>query len=506
MTITINRKRKTSIEVFPTIDEFVIYLKNNYNNINFESSVINSSIESIYKFLLEDESNVQFIRLTRWLPSKFGFKHSNKFSLPFWFERGFTELEYKKYTKSFFKDSSDRLSKYLEDSKKERYIYDSDYSNLYLFNTIEFESNDIPKCKICDSNIILKKSVIQDKKIYLIERCENVNCITKNVNDKESRWKAFLPEDKYSEVKNNLKSVKRSFSKDFWIKKGLTEEESIRKVFEIQSNNSKKFKGKRTGKSKDKLKEKGYTDEEIRISCLSQWNLEYWIRRGYNEEESKEKVYKIQSYSAKHVDCEKRLLPSNVEYWVNRGHSEIESKKLVSKSQTTFSKDICIEKWGYEKGIDIFNDRTKKWLNSLKLNNNIFIGYSKISQELFNEIYNRLNRNFKYATNGGEFKIQRENGGFYFYDFTDIDNKLIIEYNGDMYHANPNKYCENDNPHPFRKEITSKEIWEKDRLKFESVEKLGYKVLTIWDSEFRYKGFKNKELIIERCINFLLNK
>ena len=122
MTITINRKRKTSIEVFPTIDEFVTYLKKNYNNINFESSIIKSSIESIYYFLLEDNSNIPMLRLTRWLPSKFGFKHSNKFSLPFWFERGFTELEYKKYTKSFFKDSSDRLSKYLEDSKKERYI------------------------------------------------------------------------------------------------------------------------------------------------------------------------------------------------------------------------------------------------------------------------------------------------------------------------------------------------------------------------------------------------
>ena len=506
MTITINRKRKTSIEVFPTIDEFVTYLKKNYNNINFESSIIKSSIESIYYFLLEDNSNIPMLRLTRWLPSKFGFKHSNKFSLPFWFERGFTELEYKKYTKSFFKDSSDRLSKYLEDSKKERYIYDSDYSNLYLFNTIEFESNDIPKCKICDSNIILKKSVIQDKKIYLIEGCENVNCITKNVNDKESRWKAFLPEDKYSEVKNNLKSVKRSFSKDFWIKKGLTEEESIRKVFEIQSNNSKKFTGKRTGKDKNILRSNGYTEEEIRKVCLSMSNIEYWINRGFTEEESRINVFNHQSNAAKHVDYEKRLLPSNKEYWINRGFTEKESLDKVKNSQTTFSKDICIEKWGYERGIDIFNDRTKKWLNSLKLNNNIFIGYSKISQELFNEIYNRLNRNFKYATNGGEFKIQRENGGFYFYDFTDIDNKLIIEYNGDMYHANPNKYCENDNPHPFRKEITSKEIWEKDRLKFESVEKLGYKVLTIWDSEFRYKGFKNKELIIERCINFLLNK
>ena len=123
MTIIINRKRKDSIEVFPTIDEFVTYLKNNYNNINFESSVINSSIESIYKFLLEDESNVQFIRLTRWLPSKIGFNHSNKFSLPFWLERGFTELDYVKYSESIFKERGDRLSKHAKNIKNESYIF-----------------------------------------------------------------------------------------------------------------------------------------------------------------------------------------------------------------------------------------------------------------------------------------------------------------------------------------------------------------------------------------------
>ena len=387
-----------------------------------------------------------------------------------------------------------------------RVIFLACLDNLYLFNTIEFESNDIPKCKTCDSDLILKKSVIQDKKIYLIEGCVNVDCITKNVNDKESRWKAFLPKEKYDELKKNLKSVKRSFSKDFWIKRGLTEEESVKKVFEIQSKNSKKFTGKRTGKSKDVLRKKGYTEEEIRKVCLSMSNIEYWINRGFTKEESKINVFNHQSNAAKNVDYEKRLLPSNKEYWINRGFTEKESLDKVRNSQTTFSKDICIKKWGYEKGIELFNDRTKKWLNSLKLNNNIFIGYSKISQELFFEIQKKLKGNFKFAKNGGEFKIQKENGGFYFYDFTDIDNKLIIEYNGDMYHANPDKYDENDNPHPFRKEIKSKEIWEKDRLKVESVEKIGYKVLTIWDSEYRYKGFKNKELIIERCINFLLNK
>ena len=503
MTITINRKRKTSIEVFPTIDEFVTYLKKNYNNINFESSIIKSSIESIYYFLLEDNSNIPMLRLTRWLPSKFGFKHSNKFSLPFWFERGFTELEYKKYTKSFFKDSSDRLSKYLEDSKKERYIYDSDYSNLYLFNTIEFESNDIPKCKICDSNIILKKSVIQDKKIYLIEGCENVNCITKNVNDKESRWKAFLPEDKYSEVKNNLKSVKRSFSKDFWIKKCLTEEESIRKVFEIQSNNSKKFTGKRTGKDKNILRSNGYTEEEIRKVCLSMSNIEYWINRGFTEEESRINVFNHQSNAAKHVDYEKRLLPSNKEYWINRGFTEKESLDKVKNSQTTFSKDICIEKWGYEKGIDIFNDRTKKWQKSLFNNGNIKGGYSKVSQELFFKINKIIEGNFKFALFNSELCI-REDQKNYYYDFTDLNNKKIIEYNGDQYHANPNKYNENDCPHPYYRDgsLTSGDIWEKDDFKLKLANKNGYEVLVVWDSEYK----KNKELIIERCINFLLNK
>lgn len=83
-----------------------------------------------------------------------------------------------------------------------------------------------------------------------------------------------------------------------------------------------------------------------------------------------------------------------------------------------------------------------------------------ISQELFTKIDKRFeNRNFKYALNVGEFKIKKENGGYYFYDFVDIDNRLIIEYNGDMYHANPSVYNESDNPHPFRKNLKSSDIW-----------------------------------------------
>jgi hypothetical protein len=502
MTITIDRKRKESIEVFPTIDDFIKLLKNEYNNINFENDDIKSSIITIYNQLLTEEGNVNYLRFSRWLPKKFGFKHSNKFSLPFWLERGFTEKEYKSYTDDIFKERSNRLTKYAKDLSDSLFIYEQDYSNIYKFNTNTFKLDKKPNCNLCNSELILKKSEKNNIKVYLIMGCSNKECESKS-NSKDVKWRAFLPEDKYNELKNNLKEVKRSFSKEFWIKKGYTEKEAINKVFEIQSSNSKKFKGKRTGKSKDKLKEKGYTDEEIRITCLSRWNLEYWIRRGLTEEEASKRVYEIQSYAAKHVDYEKRLLPSNLEYWLNKGFSESESKKKVTESQTTFSKDICIEKWGYKKGIEIFNKRQDKWFKSLKDNKNIFIGYSKISQELFKKIETLIDGDFLYAEKGGELKIKKEKGGYYFYDFTDVKNKKIIEYNGDMYHANPSKYESNEYPHPFRKNITAEEIWNKDLIKIKTAEEIGYEVLVIWDSEYRYKGLKNKEFIIQKCINFL---
>lgn len=506
MTITIDRKRKNSIDIFPSIDDFIIFLKRNYNNINFNDFTIKSSIESIYNSLLHDDDNVPLLRLTRWLPRKFGFRHSNKFSLPFWIERGFTHLDYVNYSESIFRERGERLSKHAKGIKRSSYVYDKDYSIIYLYNTTRFESEQRPKCNLCKGDLVLKKSVIDHTKLYLIQGCSNNSCGTTAPSNKDTRWLSFLPQENYLQLKSNLKAPKRAFSKDFWTKRGFTEEEAIKKVSQIQSNNSKKFRGKRTGKDKNVLRLKGYNEEQIREVCLSPLNIDFWIKKGHTPEESKSIISKKQSHAAKFVNFKDRILPSNPNYWINRGHSEEESKKLVSHSQTTFSKKICIEKWGDEKGIEIFNQRTKKWLASLKSNNNIFIGHSKISQELFNQISNRLAGDFKYALQGGEFKIERENGGFYFYDFADLHNKLIIEYNGDMYHANPDVYSENDHPHPFRKEITSGEIWEKDRLKFETAQKLGYKLLTIWDSEYRYKGFRNKEIIVERCINFLLNR
>lgn len=42
-------------------------------------------------------------------------------------------------------------------------------------------------------------------------------------------------------------------------------------------------------------------------------------------------------------------------------------------------------------------------------------------------------------------------------------------------------------------------IWEYDRIKLETVQNQGYKVLIIW--EYNYK--QNKEEVINKCIEFL---
>lgn len=198
-----------------------------------------------------------------------------------------------------------------------------------------------------------------------------------------------------------------------------------------------------------------------------------------------------------------RLLPSNVEYWIERGFSEEESKQKVTESQTTFSKKICIEKYGHDKGIEIFNKRTEKWTKSLHENGNMKNGYSKISQELFDKIFEKLKREFKYATNNGEFSLKKESGGVWLYDFTDLKNKKIIEYHGDVYHANPKLYEANDRPHPFRRGKLASDIWKKDKLKLSVAKENGFDVLYIWDSEYSGVGVDKKNEVLKKCIEFL---
>ena len=76
-------------------------------------------------------------------------------------------------------------------------------------------------------------------------------------------------------------------------------------------------------------------------------------------------------------------------------------------------------------------------------------------------------------------------------------SNIIIEVNGNYWHANPKLYKENDLIRRFGGYVKAKDVWEKDLERNHYIEKLGYKVLVIWEDEIENGSF------CEKILNFL---
>jgi hypothetical protein len=124
---------------------------------------------------------------------------------------------------------------------------------------------------------------------------------------------------------------------------------------------------------------KGFTEEESNFKIKSQrkMNKEYWIVRGFSEEDSIQKTKEFQKNSSEHFVSKlendpiyKKMIDSkrsnNINYWLNMGFDEEESKLKLSERQTTFSLQKCIDKHGEENGRRVWLDRQEKWQKSLK--------------------------------------------------------------------------------------------------------------------------------------------
>jgi len=128
--------------------------------------------------------------------------------------------------------------------------------------------------------------------------------------------------------------------------------------------------------------------------------------------------------------------------------------------------------------------------------------YSKVSQNIFWKIYNRIPNDLReksyFAELNREFVITENNtNNHYFYDFVISKIKLCIEFNGDRWHANPKLFNYDDKPMPFI-DKTSSEIWEKDKLKLDSLRERGFEIYIIWESELNENTVDNLIKIITK--------
>lgn len=202
--------------------------------------------------------------------------------------------------------------------------------------------------------------------------------------------------------------------------------------------------------------------------------------------------------------------PTTLLYWLKQGLTEEEAKKKLSERQTTFSLDVCIQKHGEIEGEKIWKERQDKWQKTInnkpkdelerisraKMCNGR--GYSKISQELFVSLYERIQDDFPqpyFATmnptvgnvvelmdnNHYEWFHISKDGIKMFFDFYIKEIKSIIEFDGDYWHGEKRGNQQRD----------------KDRDAILQSE--GFRVLHVKERNYR----SNPEQTIKTCLEFL---
>jgi very-short-patch-repair endonuclease len=181
-----------------------------------------------------------------------------------------------------------------------------------------------------------------------------------------------------------------------------------------------------------------------------------------------------------------------------------EYKGFRENMKGVFSLNWYIQKLGEEEGTKKYKERSKQLSKNTfwrEYNSRNSKNWSPVSQELFWGIYKRINFLYKDIYFG---ELNHEfSGGIPFcnFDFVINDNKKIIEFNGDKFHANPLKYGPTDIPLKFINK-KAEEIWNDDKIKINKAKEKGYTVKIIWENEYR----KNKEKIILECLDFLNNE
>ena len=235
---------------------------------------------------------------------------------------------------------------------------------------------------------------------------------------------------------------------------------------------------------------------------------EYWIKKGYNEEESILKVSELQRNSTlkRSKDSYKNFstkLKSSVDYWSSKGYTKEESEilrqpYLTSKNDLDSMIKRYGEKIGSEKYIQKINNYKKTMIENLPNkkqggyvsfeSKKFFIRLYRICRKIGikrKDIYVGINGSREFFIRDEESKINK--GGFF--DFAIPTLKIIIEYNGTFWHAREKKDWRNPWV-DYNASITY------DNYKKYLVEKRGYELYIVWSDD-------NKEESLQKLGNIV---
>lgn len=112
-------------------------------------------------------------------------------------------------------------------------------------------------------------------------------------------------------------------------------------------------------------------------------------------------------------------------------------------------------------------------------------GYSLMAIRWMDLIAKRDNISIRHAHKGGELSVFIDNKTRVRVDGYCKKTNTVYEFYGDAYHGNLDRYNINDKPHPYDRTITAGQLWIKTKYRELILKKLGYSIVSIWESEFK---------------------
>lgn len=286
-------------------------------------------------------------------------------------------------------------------------------------------------------------------------------------------------------TENNIPIINGSpFSINYWVKRGLSIEESSIKIKEFKP-------------------------------CM----IEYWLSRGYSEDDARFQIElhlmnTERAYITKYGEEGKELFlkkkekegkensKRRIEYWLKKGFSEEESKLKLKESQSTFSKKILKIKYGEKVANEMMVKRNEKWIKTLKLKEN------------YNEIQKKKDSNsIKYFTTtyGDDFYVHYLNK---FTNYTeDFKNKIIYSLSNKDYvlflqTIRENYMYDMDKINEFSNLKVYQYIFQKKQpeIKSDIIKQYPIKNKNSWGTTYMINGVIVRSLGEMKLYNFLMEK
>jgi hypothetical protein len=289
-------------------------------------------------------------------------------------------------------------------------------------------------------------------------------------------------------------AYKRSEKQSLVSKRTRTESEKEKRKKSLEENKSKKCICKRCGKDNDLSYNKNFCSRECAYK-KSEKQLE--VSRMKPSEETRKSMSKPKGDS------------SNMGKYDKSGEKNPNFGKKLKDNPEAYEKfRIAVKERGQPWG----DNQKKEHSDRMKTDSNWMKGkfHTKETKENIKKVKleQYINGEIKYSSlrkSAPEFKIfdllkdnfsdvihQYNIKGFkYYYDFYIPSINSIIEFNGDYWHANPEKYPSGSYLRIQRiGDVLVNDIWDRDTAKKEIAESNGYKFYVLWEKDYKENGIE----------------